>query len=479
MPSFADERIMYLILTGFGLLYLYIFTTSGLSTGSTLFSMADVGLLFVAPITSKKILAYGLISSMGKALLTAVFILYQVVNLRVQFGYGIKEIMALFIIYAILVLISQLLSIAIYIFSNGNPLRKNLVKTVLYTAIAAFVIVVLVIQQKEQLGVLEAAFKMVDSKWFEYIPVVGWMIMFFKGVVDGVLIYVLLSLTFFLVMGILIISLLTIGSADYYEDVLLSTEVTYQTLQAAKEGRRVQRSSNRKIKVRIEDDGMIKGSGAITLFYKHILEMKRSSKFIFIDGYTIVVAIGVGIAGYNLKSSEAAYAILVVIIYLQFFLTLFGRLKMELLKPYIYLIPEKSIKKVVAASMTSLLKPCVDAICIFTVLTVVGGADPMTSIFLALAYSAAGAVFVGITILYQRVLKGQPNRFVQVFLGMSLLIAVMAPAIIASAIAAYLLPDSLLFLCTLPFTIFCSLFAFLMFLACGNLIDKSEFTGKL
>jgi len=478
MPSFADERIIYLVLTGFGLLYLYICTTSGLSTGSTLFSMADVGLLFVAPISSKKILAYGLVSSMGKALLTSVFILYQVVNLRVQFGYGIKEITALFIIYAILVLISQLLSIAIYIFSNGNPLRKNLVKTLLYTAIAAFVITVLIIQQKEQIGMLEAAFKMVDSKLFEYIPVVGWMIMFFKGIVDGVLLSVLLSLAFFLIMSMLIISLLTIGSADYYEDVLLSTEVTYQTLQAAKEGRRVQRS-NRKIKVRTEDDGMIKGSGASTLFYKHILEMKRSSRFIFIDGYTIVVTAGVAIAGYNLKSSEAAYAILAFIIYIQFFLTLFGRLKMELLKPYIYLIPEKSFKKVVAASMTSLLKPCVDAILIFTALTVVGGADPLTSIFLALAYSAAGAVFVGITIIYQRVLQGQPNRLVQVFLGMSLLIAVMAPAITVSVIAAYLLPASLLFLCTLPFTMFCLLFAFLIFLACGNLIDKSEFTGKL
>lgn len=477
-PTFSDERIMYLIITGFGLLYLFIFTTTGLSTGSTLFSMADVGLLFVAPISSKKILLYGLISTMGKALFAAVFILYQVVNLRVQFGYGMKEIIALFIIYAILVLISQLLSIAIYIYSNGNPFRKNLVKTILYTATGALIIAVLLLQQKEQLGVMEAVFRMVDSNWFGYIPIVGWAVLLFKGVAGGTLLSVVISLAFFLIMGILIISLLTIGSADYYEDVLLSTEVSYQTMQAAKEGRRVQRRNN-KVKVREEDEGILKGKGAIALFYKHILEMKRSSRFVFIDSYTLFVMVGVGIAGYNFKNKGAVYGILGVIIYLQFFLTIMGRLKNELLKPYIYLIPEKSIKKVISASITSLLKPCVDGVCIFAVLFTVGGADLLTCIFLAFAYSGAGAMFIGITVLYQRVLGGQPNKLVQMFIGMSILLAVLAPAITSSFIAAYLLPVSLAFLCTLPFTLFCILFAFLMFLACGNLIDKSEFTGKL
>jgi hypothetical protein len=217
----------------------------------------------------------------------------------------------------------------------------------------------------------------------------------------------------------------------------------------------------------------------MTIAYKHILEMKRSSRFVFIDGYTIFVAAGVGIAGYNFNYPGAAYAIFAVIVYLQFFLTIFGRLKSELLKPYIFLIPEQSIKKVFAASVTSLLKPCADAVIIFAVLAAVGGADPFTCIFLALAYSASGAVFVGLTILFQRVLGGQPNKLVQMFIGMTFLLAVMAPAIILSAVAAFLLPEALGFLCTLPYTVFCVMIAFLIFLTCGNLIEKSEYTGKL
>jgi hypothetical protein len=416
---------------------------------------------------------------MGKALLAALFILYQVGNLKVQFGYGMKEIWALFIIYAVLVLFSQLVSIGIYIYSNGNAYRKNIVKTILYVSMGAIILAGYTLQQTQHVGIMEAVFRLVDSKWFGYVPVAGWATMFFKGIADGVLASVFISLALFIGISILVISLLTIGPADYYEDVLISTEVTFNKLHAAKEGRSIPSKGTKKIKVRDEDEGILKGKGAMTIAYKHILEMKRSSRFIFIDGYTIFAAIGVGIAGYNFKSTEAAYGILAVTIYLQFFLTLFGRLKSELIKPYIYLIPEKSIKKVFAASVTSMMKPCIDAVIIFAVLAAIRGADPFTCIFLALAYAASGAVFTGLTILYQRVLGGQPNRLVQMLIGMTLLLVVMAPAIISSVAAAYLLPDYLEFLCTLPYTIFCVLFTLIMFLTCGNLIEKSEYTGKI
>jgi hypothetical protein len=156
-----------------------------------------------------------------------------------------------------------------------------------------------------------------------------------------------------------------------------------------------------------------------------------------------------------------------------------GKLRGELLKPYIYLIPEKSLKKVFAASVTSLIKPCVDGIAMFAVLAVVGGANPLTCLFSAMAYAASGAVFVGLTILYQRILGGQPNKIIQGFIGLGLLAAVMAPAVGISVAAAYLLPATLNFLCTLPYTVFCLLFAAFMFVVCGNLIDKAEYTGRL
>ncbi len=477
-----DERILFLIISGLGLFFLWSFINAGLSTGCSLFTMPDVGLLFVAPISSKKILIYGLISTLGKSLLGSIFIFYQVGNLKANFGYGFQEIFALFIIFAFMILLCQLISIGIYIFSNGNPIRKKMVMTIFYGSIAALLLVVLFIQKQEQVGMLEATFRVVDSSWFGYIPIAGWSTMFFSGVVQGSFFMTLVPLVLFIVLGALIVSLLTVGTADYYEDVLLSTEVNYTRLKAAKEGRNVPQT-NKKIKVKDKDQGINKGTGAMTLVYKHMLEMKRRSRFVFVDGYTIFTMVVLGGAAYSFKlkdaPAEAIYGVLAFVIYLEFIVTMIGRIKGELLKPYIYLIPERSIIKVFAASLTSLIKPLVDGICMFAVFAFMGGADFVTCLFSALAYAASGAVFVAITILYQRVLGGQPNKIIQMFLTMGLLLAIMGPAIGISVAAAYFLPNALLFLCTAPYTIFCLLIATLIFITCGNLIDKAEFTGRL
>lgn len=481
-PKFADERILFMIIGVLGLFFLYAFTTTGLSTGSSLFTMPDVGLLFVAPISSKKILMYGLISSLGKALFGSIFIFYQVGNLKTNFGYGFLEILSLFIIFTLMTLFCQLISIGIYIFSNGNQTRKNLVKSILYAFLGIIILVTLLLQRQSQVSILEAALRVISSRWFGFIPVAGWSTMLFIGIVKNSIISVVLSLLLYGLTGALVIYLLTVGKADYYEDVLLSTEVTYQTRQAAKEGRNIPRASNKKIKVKSNEPGIDKGRGAMTFFYKHMLELRRKSRFVYLDSFTMFAIIGLGIAGYNFKTKNAPeevyYITLSVAVYLQFFLTIMGKLKIELQKPYIYLIPESPMKKLFAASLTSLVKPFVDGICIFIVFAVISGKGPIAGFLFALAYGASGAVFTGLTILYQRILGGQPNRIVQMFIGAFLLVAILAPSVGASVAAAYLLPENLLFLCTLPYSLFCLLFTALIFICCRNLIDKAEYTGK-
>lgn len=481
--NMADERIIFLIIAGFGLLFLYTFTITGLSTGSSLFTMPDVGLLFVSPISSKKILMYGLLSTLGKSLLGSVFIFYQVVNLKANFGYGAKEVLALFVVFALMLLFCQLLSIGIYIFTNGNSLRKNVVKSFLYVLLLGFALSVYLVEKTGDIGMWEALLKVIASDWFGYVPVAGWTIMFFVGVAQGALAPVLISLALFIGFGILVVMLLTAGKADYYEDVLISTEYTYTVQKAAKEGGNMPRAERLKIKVKDGEPGIGKGSGAMVIFHKQLLEMKRKSRFVFVDNFTIFAIVLLGVVGYNMKLREAPaetyYGVLGIMIYLQYFLVAFGRFKMELLKPYIFLIPESSLKKVLAASLTSLVKPCVDGVLFFTILTITGNINPLHSIFLALAYAASGAVFVGMVVLYQRVLGGQPNKLVQTFIGMGLLATIMAPSVGASVIAGFLLPESLKFMSILPYAVFCILFAVLLFVLNGNLLDKTEYTGKL
>ena len=230
--------------------YFWIYTNSGLSTGSSLFTMPDIGLLFVAPISPKKILMYGLINTVGKTLLGSIFILFQIGNLKNSLNYGFREIIILFLVFALMALFGQLLSIGIYILTNSNPVRKKIILSIFYTLAALIILSIYMIQHKNQIGLLDAAIQFMDAKWTGYIPVAGWTTMLFYGCVHHQISSIIIAAAFFAGFGGLILILLTAGNADYYEDVLVSTETVYQTQKAAKEGRMVQSSIARKVKVR-------------------------------------------------------------------------------------------------------------------------------------------------------------------------------------------------------------------------------------
>jgi hypothetical protein len=62
--------------------------------------------------------------------------------------------------------------------------------------------------------------------------------------------------------------------------------------------------------------------------------------------------------------------------------------------------------------------------------------------------------------------------------GMGMFMVVMAPGISASIAAILLLPKAFVFLGTLPFTFCCVAITILIFVVCGDLLDKAEYTGK-
>jgi hypothetical protein len=476
----GDERIVFFILAALSLLYLILFIVSGLSTGATLFTMPDVGLLFVAPISPKKILLYGLLSSMGKAMLGSVFIIYQATNLKVNFNYGFKEIFWLFIIYAIMTLFSQLLSIAVYIFTNQRPNRKRLVKAIMYTFVGGLALALLLTQRQQGVNLFKAALHMINSEWFGYIPVTGWAVMFFKGVTGGLLAPMLVSLGFFFVISILIILLLTFNEADYYEDVLVSTEMQFARVQAAREGRSMMPGNVlKKIKARDLKFGYIKGTGAVSLANRHLLEVRRGSRFMFIDAYTVIASIACGIAGYYIKGNPSGgYIVLGVAVYIQYFFITLGKLKQELSKHFIYLIPDVSFKKVFWGSLSSLLKPLVDGIFMFLIFAVMGGADVLTSIFLGISYAASGIVFVGFTLIIQRLIGGQPNKLVQSLITLGIFFIVIVPIVAVTIIVGYCLPEPLKFLTMLPYIIYCLLFALLLIFLSKDMFDKMEYNMR-
>lgn len=472
IKEYSDIRILYAIIALIALLFLVTQIITGLSSGSTLFNMADVGLLFVSPISSQKILIYGLIKQMGMTLLSAIFILYQVPTIKKSFGLGMETIVYLLIIYAIIIFFTQLIAIATYILTNGNSFRKKIVKIVLFGIIALIILGIYYQYIMHHQGIIESAMNVLTFRPFQFIPVVGWSVMFAWGIIHGSIIYIILPLGLYLISSVAMILLFTLRDGDYYEDVLGYTEMYHAKLQDAKSGK--MNSNFTKVKLRNNKTGMSSGMGASAIFYRHLLEKKRTSRFMFIDMYTILASIGSGFLCYYVKQPYSVYIVLGVLLYLQIFMTMFGKFSYELSKPYIYLIPEKSIKKVIFSALVTFLKPCVDAIIIFTVVCIFSKTSPILNIFLAFVYISTCAVFICYTILCQRLFGGKPNKVISGALGIALFLLLFAPAVGISAITIMLLPKYLNFLGTLPFTFVCIVITILTFVVCGDVLEKSE-----
>lgn len=469
--SFADIRLLYGIFASILLMILYSNLLNGLSRGSTLFDMADVGLLFPSPISSVKILFYGLIKGMGSAFLTSVFLIFQLGNIKYNFNMSYGAIVSLFLIYAMVIFYGQLLSMAVYIFSNAKSTRKNIIKAIM-SIFVAFLFVIIFYQYRLSGGeFLQAIYKTMDSRSFQFIPVIGWSVMLLSSIIEGNVFWSIVPSLLFIISGLGVVYIFTKVEGDYYEDVLVSTEFKHNVKERAKEGKV---SNNKKVKVRKDDLGFRGGIGATTMFFKDLRERKRLSRIPFVDGFTLFITIGTGIFIYFTKNDFSIYILLGFLIYLQLFMSTAGSLSQELRKPYIYLIPAKSLNKLVFASMSSIVKPAIDGIIIFTIASIVGKTSILLSFFLVLAYVASSAMFVSYTLLLQRIFGSQPNQIVKGIVGVFLYLLVLGPGIALTVITILALPSPLEFLGTLPFTLYSIAFSVIIFAICGNLIDKSE-----
>ena len=129
--EFRNPQELFAIVFALYLIFFVLGAYKGLTSGASFYSMADVNLLFSAPISSNKILFYGLIRQMGLSLLVGVFILFQYSWLHITYHVSIGGLLAIFLGYCVVLCCSQLTAMAIYSFSNGNTVRKRWIRGIL------------------------------------------------------------------------------------------------------------------------------------------------------------------------------------------------------------------------------------------------------------------------------------------------------------------------------------------------------------
>ncbi len=272
---------------------------------------------------------------------------------------------------------------------------------------------------------------------------------------------------------------------DYYEDVLGQAESNYAFREALKTGNFGENFGTSSQKLKSSNIGIKKGSGANAIFYKHLKEGERRSRFRFLNISTAVllgVALITGLVINQIVDGIYRTTIIylgttIICSYLQFFFSAAGDWVKELSKPYIFLIPDSPVKKLIMASATSIIKPFTDGTIAYIVLAlIVGGQIPdiVTSI---LVYGSFGCVYIAANVLAQRIVGMNGNRGIFITFYMSLIFLLMIPGILLGLFSLSNAGELSIIAATmmgLPVFLWNMLISFLIFLMCRNLLNNAE-----
>ena len=456
----------------------------GLSSGTSFFTLSDVANIFVAPIPERTVLIYGVGRRLAAMILLAVtFAAYGgiLVNL---FKLGFGEVFLLLGGIIFMLIMVQLVTLMIFCLASNHRRRTMAIKLFIYFLIF-FPIVSALIYVFSRGITVSHIYEAITLPFLDMIPFIGWMHGLIFGIMNGEIIPIAVygSLTFIL----MILSIMTLMTTklDYYEDVLSRAEAHYEFEQAVRECKMSDKVMMGGRDIKLRRQGIKKGRGASAIFHKHLLEGSRRSRFLLFNINTFVLLFAAFVIGFGILQAKPDIertiiylATVIILAYIQFFFSASGDWVKELTKPYIYLIPDGAVRKLLMAAATGLIKPFTDGIITFAFLAAFAGGNIIDPIIAALTYGSFGSLYIAANILAQRLVGIDSTGGVFITFYMTMIVLTMLPGIIAGLVVLSVFASSLGFiastlLCT-PVLIWNLLVTAVIFLTCRNLLNNTE-----
>lgn len=457
------------------LVFAFFYFTSlmaGIEKGSSYFRMADVNLTFTSPLRPNQILIYGFIRQLGGTLLLLFVALCQIPNLKNYFAlepYGVAMLLLSVVAYA---LSYPLISMITYSWTSARKERKRRMKRILEMA-ALIVALIFLLDLSQTRDFTRSLIHVFDNPAVQYFPLIGWTGSIASAAVTG------FTTSFFVGaagMAVIIagLSLLLYKvKLDYYEDVLAATEYAEAFLKAKREGRSAAFVQKARKNVR----GRLSGRGAKALFAKNMIEIRKTSLFLFLDRVSITVILS-ALAFKFIMPAESdmnkvpLIAILSFSAYVLLLMQSQGRWSSEMEKPYIFLIPASSYEKLFYATLSDHVKNLFDGAVLFTLSGIFFKARIPAILACVLSYAAFGAVFVYSDVLSRRLFGRIHSRVLQTFVKFIFSMILLVPGIIAAVIAGIAAQSELMAVAALGGWAF--VLAVTLFVFAGSIFNNIE-----
>lgn len=491
MRSLHELTAIMVLFYSFMFLMTFLNGVNGGAGNYPMFTLSDVSVLFPSPLRPNKVLFYGLFRQLELSFLLGFFLLFQYNWLHGLYGVEYSHLLLIVVGYGLCLFLGQVCAMAVYTRTSGNDRARSISKFCVYGLTLAFVAGLLLRCLPKLLslaGAAEAALMTVGLEaGAEYLasvgvffPVSGWA----AGVIGGLFTqnYLMTGLCALLMLAALglALGLVIKNKNNYYEDVLQTAEVAQSAITAKREGQPAEVMPK---KVRVGKTGLGRGEGASALFFKHMLENRRSGAFLFSKMSLIFMLVIVGctilysfIFSDEEDKTAAFVAVFTMSTYMQIFSESTGRFNWELTKPYIYLLPEPPLKKLLWGIGENLLADCCEAVAIFVPVSLILGLGPLETVLCMVARITFALLFISGNMLVERIFGSVRSKGLMLFFYFVAMMLLAAPGIILGALMTTLLSGGTgmllgMALANVPIAVL------VMFL-CRNLLQYSEYNGR-
>ncbi|MEK6264935.1 MAG: putative ABC exporter domain-containing protein [Clostridium sp.] len=401
---------------------------NGIDNGSSFFRLSDVNFVFTAPISEKRVLIYGFIKQLYTTLFLVMFLLFQIPNARNFLPITGSGIIIILLVAFFLVFTMSLLGLLTYSITSRSSKTRIMAKKILNIITAIFGIALLynIYIYKD---FSKAAVSFFNNSFFIYMPFIGWFKSILMAAVNGITYSFFIHILLCVIVIISMIFTLYKLNTDYYEDVLAATDKKEEMYAIKKSGKgnvNYGRKKFRKIK-----SGNL-GNGSSAIFYRHLLEYRKSG-IPFIDKMTFIM-IGVGLGSRYIFKGSSMSTVLYFSIYMLFFFTFQGKWGQELSKQFIFLIPYSSMSKLFYATLADLIKYTIDGLVLFVVSGFIFKSSPIISVLCGITYASFGAIYTYGDVLSRRFLGSVHSKTLGMFIKMGITFLVVLPGIIIHVI---------------------------------------------
>lgn len=364
--------------------FLVLLTTNllfGEKSGSTVFPMADVNLLFPSPMKPQSVLLFRLCAQMGAAIFASIYLFIELPLLAGELSMPFLSVAAVFLAWILMLVASKLFSVLVFSLASGHPRLRRFFRPM---ALALLLLVggafYLYYSGSGNGDIYAAAVGFFNSDASRAIPVYGW----FKGLVrfalEGDILPASLSLVGVLATVVLLAVLAYRVKADFYEDALSHSEETQELQNAVESGEAVIAKRKKERSERIRRDGIGRGAGASVFFFKTLYNRFR---FAFLRVFTktslTYLVFGGGVAlflRFSNGGGDIAIPALVVAVLL-FFRSLGNPLAEDTSREYFVMVPESHHAKVFFCELGGSLCCLFDLLPAFLVAALALSADPL------------------------------------------------------------------------------------------------------